>query len=117
MRAIQMLGQSRVTIVDDVPEPEIQDGEVLVQVRYTAICGSNIGPYQSAGDYACGDYPKPPGWDGHENIGVIVESRLDGWEPGTVVLAHPEDYCGFAELSARSRRASYRSRRMGTWRR
>ena len=98
MRAIQMLGQSRVRIVDDVPEPEPRDGEVLVQVQYTAICGSNIGPYRSAGDYACGDYPKPPGWDGHENIGVIVESRLDGWEPGTVVLAHPEDYCGFAEL-------------------
>ena len=98
MRAIQMLGQSRVALLDDVPEPEPQEGEVLVQVQHTAICGSNIGPYQSAGHWANGQYPKPPGWDGHEDVGVIVESRLDGWEPGTVVLAHPEDYVGFAEL-------------------
>ncbi|MFW6163109.1 MAG: alcohol dehydrogenase catalytic domain-containing protein, partial [Planctomycetota bacterium] len=94
MRAVQMLGHSRVAMLDDVPRPEPQEGEVLVQVHYVAICGSNIAPYRSAGDWAADDYPKPPGWDGHENIGVIVESRLDGWEPGTVVLAHPEDYRG-----------------------
>ena len=98
MRAIQMLGQSQVALLDGVPRPEPQDGEVLVQVQHVAICGSNIGPYRSAGHWASGEYPKPPGWDGHENIGVIVESRLEGWEPGTVVLAHPEDYAGFAEF-------------------
>jgi len=98
MRAIQMLGHGKVAVLDDVPRPEPQEGEVLVQVRYAAICGSNIAPYTSVGRWAEGEYPKPPGWDGHENVGTIVESRLAGWEPGTVVLAHPQDYCGFADF-------------------
>lgn len=98
MRAIQMLGQSRVRLLDDVPKPEPRDGEVLVEVRYVALCGSNIAPYRAIGRWGKGPYPAPPGSDGHENIGVVVESRLDGWEPGTLVLAHPEDYCGFADF-------------------
>jgi threonine dehydrogenase-like Zn-dependent dehydrogenase len=38
------------------------------------------------------------GWYGHENVGTIVASRVAGWEPGTKVLAHPDDYNGFVEF-------------------
>ena len=57
-----------------------------------------MGPYLGAGRWADLQQSSPPGWLGHENIGTIVASRLPEWPVGTLVLAHPEDYNGFAEL-------------------
>ena len=37
------------------------------------------------------------GWDTRILV-LIVESRAQGWDPGTPVLAHPDDYNGFAEF-------------------
>jgi L-iditol 2-dehydrogenase len=97
MRAIQIVEPRKIALVE-VPKPEIKDGEVLVQCSHVGLCGSNMGPYTGVGRGANSEYPKAPGWDGHENIGTIVESRCEGWEHGTLVLAHPADYCGFAEF-------------------
>lgn len=98
MRAIKFTGPSQVILVDDAPKPEPKEGEVLVQCHYVALCGTNMGPYLGEGRWAPAVCKSPPGWLGHENIGTIVESRVAGWEPGTLVLAHPEDYNGFAEF-------------------
>jgi L-iditol 2-dehydrogenase len=96
MRAIEFLGPRQIRLVDDAPKPEPKEGEVLVQCHYVALCGTNMGPYLFDGRWGR-EMPRPPGWLGHENIGTIVESRAEGWEPGTRVLAHPEDYNGFAD--------------------
>lgn len=98
MRAVKFLGPSKVVLVDDAPKPVPGEGEVLVQCQYVALCGTNMGPYLGEGRWAGLAEKSPPGWLGHENIGVIVESRAPGWEPGMLVLAHPEDYNGFAEF-------------------
>lgn len=98
MRAVKFLGPRKVVLVDDAPKPVPGDGEVLVQCRYVALCGTNMGPYLGEGHWANLVDKSPPGWLGHENIGMIVESRTSAWEPGTLVLAHPEDYNGFAEF-------------------
>ncbi len=98
MRALQMVAPRRLALLDDVPDPAPRDGEVLVRCQWVSICGSNIHPYLGLGQWAKLEYPRPPGWDGHECIGTIAESRLAGWAPGTLVLAHPEDYAGFAVL-------------------
>ena len=97
MKALQMVAPREVVLVDDAPMPAPKDGEVLVQAKYTALCGSNMRPYEGTGYWSQG-YPRPLGSDGHEVIGTIAESRLEGWEPGTLVLAHPQDYLGFAEF-------------------
>lgn len=98
MRALQMLAPRKLALLDDVPEPLPREGEVLIRCQWVSICGSNIHPYLGLGQWAKLEYPKPPGWDGHECIGTILASRLSNWKPGTLVLAHPQDYCGFAEL-------------------
>jgi threonine dehydrogenase-like Zn-dependent dehydrogenase len=85
-------------MVDDAPRPQPREGEVLVQCSYVALCGTNMGPYLFDGRWGNPEMPRPPGWLGHENVGTIVASRCPGWEPGTFVLAHPEDYNGFAEF-------------------
>jgi len=97
MRAIVFVGPRKIELVDDAPAPEPAEGEVLVECSHIALCGTNMGPYLFDGRWA-GEMPRPPGWLGHENVGTIVESRVPGWEPGTLVLAHPEEYNGFSEL-------------------
>jgi len=98
MKALQMAAPRKLALLDDVPEPSPREGEVLVRCQWVSICGSDIHPYLGLGQWGTLEYPRPPGWDGHECIGTIVESRLSGWPPGTLVLAHPQDYLGFAEL-------------------
>ncbi len=97
MRAILFTGPRKIELVDDAPKPEPQEGEVLVRCSHIALCGTNMGPYLFDGRWG-EPMPRPPGWLGHENVGTIVESRAEGWEPGTLVLAHPEDYNGFADF-------------------
>ncbi len=98
MRAIQIVQPRKIAMLDDAPTPQPEDGEVLVQCSYVALCGSNMGQYTGEGRWAEIEFPNPIGWAGHENIGTIVESRCEGWEPGTLVLAQPEGYFGFAEF-------------------
>jgi len=97
MRAIKIVKPRQIAMLDDVPKPEPKDGEVLVQCHYVALCGSNMGQYTGEGLWANIEFPNPVGWAGHENIGTIVESRCPEWEPGTLVLAQPHGYYGFAE--------------------
>lgn len=98
MRAVQFIGPRKIVLRHDAPDPVLQEGEVLVKCQYVALCGTNMGPYLGDGRWASLQESSPPGWLGHENIGTIVASKAEGWEPGTPVLAHPEDYNGFAEI-------------------
>ena len=98
MRAIQVLRPRKIAMLEDAPRPVPGEGEVLVQCSHVALCGSNMGPYTGEGRWGQMEFPNPVAWAGHENIGTIVESRCEGWEPGTLVLAQPEGYFGFAEL-------------------
>lgn len=84
-------------MMDDAPIPEPAEGQVLVKCSHIGLCGSNMGQYTGVGLWADIDFPNPLGWAGHENVGTIVESRCPEWEPGTLVLAQPEGYYGFAE--------------------
>jgi threonine dehydrogenase-like Zn-dependent dehydrogenase len=45
MRAILFEGPRKIRLVDDAPAPRPRDGEVLVQCKYVALCGTNMGPY------------------------------------------------------------------------
>ena len=97
MRAIQLVASRKIAMLDNVPTPEPAEGEVLVRCSHVALCGSNIPQYTGEGLWGNIAFPRPVGWNGHENIGTIVESRCDGWKEGTLVLAQPNGYYGFAE--------------------
>jgi threonine dehydrogenase-like Zn-dependent dehydrogenase len=100
MRAILFEQPRVVRLIDDAPMPVPGDGEVLVQCTHVGLCGSNTGPYLGVGRWAGGEWPRPPGWTGHENVGVIVESRCEAWPVGTKVLAQAKNGRGFAEYIA-----------------
>ena len=97
MRAIHIAAPRKIAFLD-APKPQPQDGEVLVQCSHVALCGSNMGQYTGEGVWGDLEFPNPVGWAGHENVGVVVESRCKGWEGGELVLAQPEGYHGFAEF-------------------
>ena len=58
-------GQGRV-VVEDVPIPEIRDGEVLFRVAACGICGTDIKKIQHG-------FIAPPQILGHELAGTVVE--------------------------------------------
>jgi len=68
--------------VEDIPEPTPADGEVLLQVSLTGICGSDLHPYRG---YA--GPRRPPLVLGHEAVGSVAE------EPGRYA-AFPLLACG-----------------------
>jgi len=78
----------------------LDDGEVLVQCRHIGLCGSNVAPYLADGRWREGPWPRPLGWQGHENVGTVVESRNGAWPAGVQVLGQSRDYNGFVEYLA-----------------
>ena len=97
MKAIMFQAPRKIRLVDDMPIPEPEEGEVLVRNAHVGLCGGNVGPYTGSGQWADIDWPPPLGWQGHESVGVIVESRDANWPVGTPVLAQDKRVAGFVE--------------------
>ncbi|MCD6393148.1 MAG: alcohol dehydrogenase catalytic domain-containing protein [Planctomycetes bacterium] len=111
MRAIQIIKPRKIAMLDDAPKPKPVEGQVLVKCSHIALCGSNMGQYTGEGLWADIDFPNPVGWAGHENTGIIEESRCQGWEPGELVLAQPRAILALQNISCQNRRRSQDYRR------
>jgi 2-desacetyl-2-hydroxyethyl bacteriochlorophyllide A dehydrogenase len=91
MKAISIAGPGRVEIID-VPAPQPGPEDVLVEVYYVGLCGSDLGMYR--GTFALGTYPRIPG---HEVGGVVVgrgERVPDSVHEGDRVMLSPYSNCG-----------------------
>ena len=77
--------------IEEVPTPVPKPDELLIQVKASAICGSDMKAYE-------GKHPliKPPITLGHEFSGVIVEkgSQVNGLRIGERVVVEPSFVCG-----------------------
>ncbi len=79
----------------DVPNPVPQEGEVLVQVKFAGICGTDIHILHDEFPYY------PPVILGHEFSGEIVElgKGVQNWKIGDRVVAEPHNgFCGVCDL-------------------
>lgn len=78
-------------VVEDVPTPSIQDGELLVKVKVCAICGGDLRTFHH-GHAAI----KPPIILGHEFAGEIVAvgAGVDRYAVGARVIVAPGIGCG-----------------------
>jgi threonine dehydrogenase-like Zn-dependent dehydrogenase len=76
----------------DVPTPQCKPGEVLLQVRYGSICGSDQHIFR--GEF----HPrtKTPMIMGHEFSGTVVEvgDGVEGWAVGDKAAPDPIIWCG-----------------------
>lgn len=89
MKAAVLRGPKQLRI-EEVPPPEPAYGEVLVRVKATAICGTDISIYQ-------GKTPvRYPRIIGHESAGEVVEAGegVRGLKAGDRVVMSPTSYCG-----------------------
>lgn len=85
----------------DVPVPEIGDGEALIRVACSGVCGTDVHVFR-------GHHPaaKPPIIMGHEFSGVISEiedKNPKGLNKGDRVVVQPFESCGVCELCVTGR--------------
>jgi 2-desacetyl-2-hydroxyethyl bacteriochlorophyllide A dehydrogenase len=78
--------------VEELPVPQLADGEALVRVSYAGICGSDVHIFE-------GNHPtaKAPMIMGHEFVGIverIAGDKKNGIEIGDRVTAYPLISCG-----------------------
>ena len=67
MKAMLFKGEREVEI-GDIPEPEPQEGDALIQVKAMGVCGSEMGSYR-------GPKKEKPTPTGHEAAGIIEDPR------------------------------------------
>ncbi len=87
-------------IIKDIPVPEVGKKEVLVQLEYVGICGSDIHYFHSG---ACGAYKVDLSQDfmlGHECAGTIVKTgeEVTSLKVGDRVALEPGITCGECEF-------------------
>ncbi len=104
MRALSVRpGQSDSTLLEDVPEPPVGDGTLLVKTLAIGVCGTDLEIIGGRYGWA------PPGRErlviGHESIGRVLEAPDDsGFSPGDLVAGIvrrpdpvPCQYCAVGE--------------------
>jgi len=80
--------------LEDVPEPEMGINDVLIKVKRTAICGTDMHIY-NWDSWAQETIPVPM-VVGHEFVGVIVDvgSNVNDFRPGQIVSGEGHVVCG-----------------------
>jgi L-iditol 2-dehydrogenase len=81
--------QKGIVRVEEVPVPEVADGEVLIKVAACGICGTDIKKIFHA-------YVEPPQILGHELAGTVVAvgRGVTKWKPGDRVMSFHHIPCG-----------------------
>ncbi len=85
--------------VEEVRTPEIGPDEILLRVRASHVCGTDIRMYRHGSKAASADAPLIPG---HEISGVIerVGADVGGYSPGMRVAVAPNMGCGTCDICA-----------------
>lgn len=98
MRAVVFEGPNDLKLKDAVM-PALADGEALIKVLYSGICGSDIHLLQ--GHHPTATFPRIPG---HEFVGRLVEIQGHGAEQfhiGELVVAQEIEACGHCDACAK----------------
>ena len=88
----------------DVPQPEMGHNDVLIKIKKTAICGTDIHIYNW--DAWAQEHVPVPLTIGHEFVGEIVDvgKEVQGLEKGTRVSGEGHLVCGFCRNCRAGRR-------------
>ena len=96
MRAALLYGKDDIR-VQDVPKPEINENEVLLQVKSTFVCGTDVRMWRNG--YK-GVSEESPLILGHELSGIIAQvgSHVEGYTEGMAVSVAPNMGCGICDF-------------------
>ncbi len=94
MKALVKAHSEKGLWLQDVPEPVFGINDVLIRVRYTGICGTDVHIY-NWDEWAQRTIPVPM-TIGHEFVGEIVEvgSNVNDFHPGDIVSGEGHVVCG-----------------------
>ncbi len=94
MKAVAFVAPGKME-VRDFPEPEAAPGEVVVEIAYSGVCGSDIHEYTSHQPSMRGAGVFQPIM-GHEFTGVVsaLGAGIDSLAAGDPVVVHPGGSCG-----------------------
>ena len=94
MKAIVKKEPGKGLFLEDVPVPEYGINDVLIKVRKTGICGTDVHIYEW--DAWAQKTIKPPMVIGHEFVGTIVEvgGNVHDFSPGDTVSGEGHIVCG-----------------------
>jgi threonine 3-dehydrogenase len=94
MKALVKSKAERGLWLEDIPEPAIGVNDVLIRVRYTGICGTDVHIYEWD-EWAQKTIPVPMAV-GHEFVGEVIEvgSNVTDFFPGEVVSGEGHVVCG-----------------------
>jgi threonine 3-dehydrogenase len=94
MKALAKSRGERGLWLEDVPQPEYGINDVLIRVRYTGICGTDVHIYDWD-EWAQKTIPVPM-VIGHEFVGEIVEvgANVNDFHPGDIVSGEGHVTCG-----------------------
>jgi L-iditol 2-dehydrogenase len=100
MKAVYFLGDRKLE-VRDVPDPSPGPGEVVLEIKASGMCGTDLKYYRASGGANAIGIGKPldrPIIAGHEPSGVVAEIGKGVWSPlakvGTRVMNHHYAGCG-----------------------
>ena len=104
MKALVKAKAERGIWMEDIPEPAVGHNDVLIKVKRSAICGTDIHIFQWD-DWAANTIPVPMAV-GHEFCGEIVEvgSEVKGFAAGDRVSAEGHITCGVCRNCRAGRR-------------
>ncbi len=85
MKAVYFQGNEKV-LIKDISIPKLQGGDVLVRVKSSAICGSDMKRYYSRSPHEI--------IEGHEICGTIVDSKSARWCEEENVVTYALSGCG-----------------------
>lgn len=94
MKALVKSRAERGLWLEDIPEPVIGINDVLIRVRKTGICGTDVHIYEW--DEWAQRTIKVPMAIGHEFVGEIVSvgSNVNDFQPGDIVSGEGHVVCG-----------------------
>ncbi|MEY2791208.1 MAG: L-threonine 3-dehydrogenase, partial [Pseudomonadota bacterium] len=97
MKALVYTQPNEVQLLDR-PEPQLEPGEVVLEIEAVGICGSDMHAYHGH------DPRRKPGLIlGHEFCGKIVQSAAPGFSVGQRVTGNPLITCGTCDYCVQGR--------------
>jgi len=96
--------EAGIWLVDDAPEPEVGVHDVMIRIRKSAICGTDVHIY-NWDEWSRKTIPVPM-VVGHEYVGVVerVGSEVEAFRPGDRVSGEGHITCGFCRNCRAGRR-------------
>ncbi|HBY93272.1 MAG: zinc-binding dehydrogenase [Ardenticatenaceae bacterium] len=96
MLASRIVAPGRVEVAE-VDKPSLQNGNVLVKMVMGALCGTDLHLFEQK--RPASDFPMPPGFSGHECVGIVEEAGGGDVRVGDRVFIAPRVPRGFAQFA------------------